>query len=229
MKHGHQAFGILFFAVGIGNSALAQSGPTGGFLLKSSNVVSPSKPSTTVEMWAWFDYIPGQAEMFSGTKTNLRASEGEWSNIANHFGIIVDPSPIVVGSHVFGMVLGQLHFPPAGIYANPSNPILLFSMDWSTTNFDKRMVSIETFDTQVFEVYINQQGSTANLPLSSIIEGSGFIKVVPAPGGAAAILSLACLAAARRRTGNENPAQPPVAHRISTSATSGRLNSIGGR
>ncbi len=43
------------FATGIAVSAIAQPSPTGGFMLTSTNVVTPSNPITTIGLWAWFD------------------------------------------------------------------------------------------------------------------------------------------------------------------------------
>lgn len=197
MKLKNRAGGIVLVVGCAHTVSFAQSGPNGGFLLTSSNTVSPSNPSTTVELWAWFDYIPGRAEMFAGTETNIRADEGMWSNVTYQFPIIPPPG-VIVGTQVINLVASQLHAPPLGIYANPANPILLFTMDWSTTTFDTRTVPIETFDTQVFAVYINQQGAWALLPQSSIFEGSAVIKVVPAPG-ALAPFAIAGMAAVRRR------------------------------
>jgi hypothetical protein len=58
------------------STAAAQQG---GWLIESSNIVSPSQPTTTIEVWAWFE-DPLQRLAFSGGNFDVHASQGEVFN-----------------------------------------------------------------------------------------------------------------------------------------------------
>ncbi|MEO1007095.1 MAG: PEP-CTERM sorting domain-containing protein [Planctomycetota bacterium] len=103
------------------------------------------------------------------------------------------------GTGVDGIVAGQLNFPPAGIYADSSNPIAFWQATYTApdmvdTPFD---VDLST-RTSRFDVYLDMMSSLSESRLGDLTEGSGVIRVVPAPASLA-LLGLGGLAAARRR------------------------------
>ena len=60
--------------------ASAAAAQQGGWLIESSNVVSPSKPTTTVEVWAWFDDPTGERNAFGWGDFDFIAGDGQFSN-----------------------------------------------------------------------------------------------------------------------------------------------------
>ncbi len=188
---------ISLCSLGLAGPLSAQPSPTGGFTLVSSNTVSPTNPTTVVELWAWFNFVPTQAEIFGVARTNIEASDGDWSSASYTLQQGPHLGPMISGSFILDIHTGQLHFPPAGIFAKPDNPILIMTAEWTTIDFTPRLVDLTTFGTDKFWIYQNQQGSsTLQLPPSSIFEGSGVIQVVPAPSAG---LIMACGVLARRR------------------------------
>jgi len=100
---------------------------------------------------------------------------------------------------VDGILAGQLNFPPAMIFADPSSPIAFWQATYTapddvTDGFD---VALST-DTSRFDVYIDRERSASESRIDQLVEGSGTISVVPAPASLA-LLGLGGLAAARRR------------------------------
>ena len=183
--------------IGLGWPAGAQT-IQGGYEFRVSNVVSPSRPTATVEVWAWFDNVPGVSEVWGGGDFDLVASDGEWSwNFVFPLSR-PDPGPIVRGSSIIGVATGQLHLPAIGIFGDPSNPIWIFAAEWSTTDFTQRSVSLDTTNTTSFFVAAWQTGATFGIWPTGFIPGSGEISVVPPPGSLV-VLSGAFVSARRRR------------------------------
>ena len=176
-------------------SAAAQS-LSGGITIKVSNTITPAQPSAMIEFWGWFTPVPGTADLFSGVNTTVSASEPGWnaSSLGSPSGILHSPINPVGGK--FQIIAGQPHFPPAGVFGNPSNPLLLFWVEWSATSFSKRTIDLTT-DSKGVGV-VNMAGVTINIPPGSVSEGSAEIHVVPSPAPLA-LLCLAPLLARRRR------------------------------
>ena len=156
--------------------------------------VNPAAPSCRVRVEAFFspnDYA------VAGVRFNVTAGDGEWANnvvlapmtTGSNPGVIANPS-------VNGITAGQLNFPPAGIFADPSNPIGCWAADWSTANFAGRLVPVSTTTTR-FDVY-GLRTSPVSGPRSPVSEGRDLIVVTPAPS-ALALLGLGGLIAGRRR------------------------------
>ena len=80
----HSAALAAAVAIGLGSPAGAQT-IRGGWEFRVSNAVSPSQPTATVEVWAWFDFVPGVSELFAAGIFDLVASEGAWSNVTYWF------------------------------------------------------------------------------------------------------------------------------------------------
>ena len=96
-----------------------------------------------------------------------------------------------------GILAGQLNFPPAGIFADPSNPIAFhtFEYTWDGSLSGPVLLDIETRTSDFFE-YVDRDRSVSD-PLADITEGRARI-VIPAPASAL-ILGLGALTAVRRR------------------------------
>lgn len=187
-------------AVGIAGSASGQSNAT--FLIEVSNVVTPSSPEATVEVWGiWEDLGPPMSNMshvFIGADYDLVADEGEFTSAIIDLVFTGNTAGSPMGNRVTGAALGQLHLP---LVANAvfDNPILLAHYTWQTTDFRTRRVGLVTEGTSDIRV----AGFISLLPISLIstfTPGSGRIEVVPA-GGSVPLLVLGCVAAAHRGRG----------------------------
>jgi hypothetical protein len=165
--------------------------------IKVSNTISPGQPSATVEAWAVWDpdqyafwkahfdfYSSPDPGGFSDPERLLRGP-------GTHDGV-VEPD----GDAVIGTVALQLHFPAGGIFADTSNPILMWRVTWSTSDFTPRMVDLHTA-TAEFALFVDDSGNGHSF-IDDFVDGSGAIQVVPSPGPAALVMG-ACLAALRRR------------------------------
>ncbi|MFI4916496.1 MAG: PEP-CTERM sorting domain-containing protein, partial [Phycisphaerales bacterium JB060] len=139
----------------------------------------------------------------AGIATNFVASEGStgWSDLA-----VLAPMDgpgtsggAASGTGVDGIIAGQLNFPPAGIYADDTNPIAFWSATYTAPAdvADAFTVDLST-NTSKFDVYIDMMRATSESRLADLSEGAGAINVVPAPASLA-LLGLGGLAAARRR------------------------------
>ncbi|MCH7793319.1 MAG: hypothetical protein IID31_13690 [Planctomycetes bacterium] len=186
---------ILFTA-----PALAQV-EDGTYLLISSNTVSPTTPTTTIGIWAtWTD--PRVEYIFGAGDFDLTAGGGVFSNPANVLNGPGSTTGVIAGNVISGAANGQLHIPPLGIIGSRNNPILLATYDWTTSNFTRRSVSLDTNNTTAFVVQTWDtsfgNSNTRNLFPGSFTPGSGVINVVPAPA-VWVVLALPLVAATRRR------------------------------
>ncbi len=165
----------------------------GTYLLTSSNTVSPTTPTITIEVWAAWTDPTGPPFLFDRGDFDLTASDGIFANPANMRrgtpGTIT--RNVVSGANIF-----QIHLPPLGLFGSTDNPILLATYDWSTTDFTPRTVNLHTSNTTTFNV----KGLLHTTPLypGEFTPGSGVITVVPAPG-AWLVVALPLIASRRRQ------------------------------
>jgi hypothetical protein len=189
-----KAFALVAVA-GVAAAATAQS--------VNINVANPTLnpgESTTVTLTAGYG---GTDYAVAGVATNLISSVGSdgWSDIA-----LVAPmngpgtsAGTASATGVDGVIAGQLNFPPAGIFADPTNPIAFWQGTYTAPAVvaDAFTVDLSTRTTR-FDAYLAREQSTSASRLADLTEGSGAINVVPAPASLA-LLGLGGLAAARRR------------------------------
>ncbi len=106
---------------------------------------------------------------------------------------------------IFGNVLGQLNFPPAMIYADPTNPVDVWEVTFTAPLGAGGGYRVDMLtDTHLYDVYIERESSTSIRITDLVTEGEASIFVVPAPASAA-VLALGLSATRRRR---ERPARP---------------------
>ncbi len=108
---------------------------------------------------------------------------------------------MATGSSYDGIIAGQLNFPPAGIFADPTNPIAFWQVDYSF-EFDPRggpaVLDLRTLTTR-FDVYVDRDSGTSESRLDGLVEGEGQVVIFPAPGTGIALLGGLALALRRRR------------------------------
>jgi MYXO-CTERM domain-containing protein len=174
-------------------SAAAQpSSPT--FILTPTGDVSPTSPSTHIDVFARWDETA--EHVFSGANYDLVASDGEFIDAELILLFTGSNAGTLAGSRVSGAVIGQIHLPPFSPGMR-GNPIWLARYEWITTDFTPRTVELSTENTTQFRVTPLPGGLTINL-MSSFTPGSGSFNVTPAPS-ALALIGLGALVAARRR------------------------------
>jgi uncharacterized protein (TIGR03382 family) len=152
--------------------------------------------TATVEIWAGFD---DNLYAFAGGAfaVNTDDAAGSWSDFDRDLTGPGTKGGTANGGNVTDIITGQLHFPPANIFADTSNPILAWHGTFTTTDLSFRDVALSTASTK-FDIYINDAGVSDQF-LDSLVELAGTIGVgVPTPG-TAALLGLGALAAGRRR------------------------------
>jgi hypothetical protein len=169
-----------------------------GVLITVSNTVSPQHPSTTIDLWAYFqpDFYA-----FAGAAFDVLASPdaGDFSDPTifltgpgQQTGMIAPD-----GDSVLGAITGQLQFPDANIFADRANPILHWRVTWTTNDFTARRVDVVTL-TRLYGLYLDVWGNSINAYDETFTEGLGTINVIPAPAPGAPALGVA-FAFRRRR------------------------------
>ncbi|MEQ8317780.1 MAG: hypothetical protein RIE77_02185 [Phycisphaerales bacterium] len=108
----------------------------------------------------------------------------------------------VSGTGVDGIIAGQLNFPLAGIYADPTNPIAFWAVDWiyepgGPGPGSDVLLHVVT-ETTRFDVYTDRLLATSEFRVDELEEGELLI-VVPAPSSAVALVGGLALASRRRR------------------------------
>ncbi len=103
-----------------------------------------------------------------------------------------------VGS-IDGIIAGQLNFPTAQIYADPTNPIAFWEADFTVDSSlsGPVILDIQTVTTK-YDVYLARERSTSESRLADLVEGELRI-VVPAPASSLALLGGLAITARRRR------------------------------
>jgi hypothetical protein len=182
-------------------SATTHAQTNGTFLLVSSNTVSPSTPTTTIEIWAtWVD--PSARFLFGGTNYDIEAGDGVFTGGTLALGSS-PPNSIgaISGRKVTGAAIGQFLLVCDPFGCPNENPILLATYDWTTTDFTPRTVALESLNTNNFVVgtpVIPGPQILVQMYPSEFTPGSGVITVVPAPAGWL-VLALPLVGMRRRR------------------------------
>lgn len=194
---------------GLATTAAAQMSPNGWIIEIQDPILAPAghssglPQSTTVEVYAKFDGDLDYA--FAAGLFDFVASEGTLPNWS--FNQRIAPFNAIPGAIFDGMLLppevldvnpGQLHFPPAGIIGLDDNPALVWTIEYTATDFTERFIDLETV-TSRFDLYIDESlPDSRTLDTSMLMEGMGQVQIIPAPG-ALACLGLAGLTLLRRR------------------------------
>lgn len=165
-------------------------------------VLEPGE-STTVRLLANF---PADDFAFASAQLDVLADAGglditgSWSDLSVLPPMDAGPpSGRVTDRGIEGILAGQLSFPAAGIYADPTNPIAFYEFTFFA---DPALgggyrVDLTTL-TDRFLVYADRESAETTSYLNILSEGAASITVVPAPAGAF-VLALGLAAGRRRR------------------------------
>jgi hypothetical protein len=149
-----------------------------GFIISVLSRVTEVHPSTTVEVWATFE---PNLHAFAGAKLDFDASPdtGGLSDPSIPFDDlygILEPGDVAPdGDSVQAILTAQMACHPNWCPFDTANPILVWQVTWSTTDFTPRTIALATTTTK-FDVYINEQG-VSDQYLDSLVEGAGLIEV----------------------------------------------------
>ncbi|MEO1008449.1 MAG: hypothetical protein AAFX79_07770 [Planctomycetota bacterium] len=106
---------------------------------------------------------------------------------------------VIVADGIDGILAGQLNFPTAGIYADPTNPIAFWQIDLTLVDTPTSPVFLSaTTETTRFDVYIDMGSAMSVSRLDDLQEADILVALLPSPG-TAAMLGLGGLLACRRR------------------------------
>ncbi len=188
----------------------------GGWLIEViGEAVSPSNPSTTIRVSAYF---PAHLQGFYGGQFDLVGSDptGTMSNF-----LLPEPlGPLPPGPHgcfgliVFGAVPGGYRFSflqegIVGCLPHPANPLPILEAQWTTTDFTPRIVDLETRNSIQFLVWVDTNGNWIDLiPRNEFRHGTAMIQVIPAPAGTLVLLGVTAMCVRRQRAGSKHPAAP---------------------
>lgn len=135
------------------------------------------------------------------TSVLINEAQGTFSNarlLAPMNGPGTVPGVIGAGS-IDGIIAGQLNFPTAGIFADPTNPIGFWAVDFTVDGSlsGPTILDIESM-TSKYDVYLERTRATSQSRLVELDEGALQI-VIPAPAGGLALLGGLAMVARRRR------------------------------
>lgn len=200
--------GLAALASPLAQTAQAQMSPNGWIIKVRDPILAPVghpsglPQSTVIEVCAKFDadlyhaFAGGAFDFLSGETS----APSDWSGnvlIAPFNPIGTNPGTLSAGGDgATGIVAGQVFFPPL-IIADTSNPALVWSITYTASDFTERFIDLETL-TRRFDAYIGTLGESRTLDVSTLMEGTGRIQIIPAPG-ALGCLGLAGFALVRRR------------------------------
>lgn len=176
-------------------SAAGQDG-TLNFNFPNGSVYTGAQP-VQVELWVHVTSHPTYYA-FAGWLGDVLGDDptATWSNLATP---LPPTLPVSLGTPGNGSVLnisvGQLHFPPAGIFAKTDNPIMIWSGEWSSTDLTPRFVELRT-KTVKAEAYVTVNNGYKLL----LSEALGDIRVVPTPQVWVWLLAPCIAATVRRRS-----------------------------
>jgi len=180
------------------------SAQTVGVTIDVDNPVLAPGESTTVTLFASFDDADhalaglGMDLLFDSP---IAAPRRHWSGL-EYLPPFDGPGPppgSVTDTSIDLIIAGQLQFPPAMIYADPSNPIAFWRATFTAPLDAGRFYEVDLVtDVLRFDVYVAPDSSTSERRMDVLVEGEATIAVVPAPG-TAAVLALGLAATRRRR------------------------------
>lgn len=171
-------------------------------ILVDEPVLAPGD-STAVTLEASFatsDYgVAGiLTDLVADTTEDISGAWSDWQLVSPMNGPGTTPGVADGVGGFAGILAGQLHFPPAGIYGFPQNPILFWTATFTApVDGGGYRVDLST-ETSRFEMYTDRASIHSESRLDVLVEGEGSIFVVPAPSGGAVLL-LGLGATARRR------------------------------
>ena len=87
--------------------------------------------------------------------------------------------PVRCDVGICGFLTGQLNFPPAGIYADPSSPLPAFNFSYRAPHFSEPAEIVFETQTSVFDVYLERESTESASRLDELAEGRATILVVP--------------------------------------------------
>lgn len=161
---------VLLAVIGWVHPILAQE----TFHFQPRSVATPDSPRVDIDVLAAFN--PDDFA-FASTSFALEAQEGGFVDYSCLYGPCGSFPPVLDGRFLRNIIVGQLHFPPAGIHADDSNPYLVFRATWRPDSFEPRDVRVQSISTTRFHVYLHRETAMSEDRMDTFTEGSGVIRV----------------------------------------------------
>jgi hypothetical protein len=188
---------IVFALACICGSAAAQS----RIIVDVEDAMLLPGESTTVTLSAAW---PPSEYAFASIRTGIGMAieAGSWSDL--ELIPVMDGPGTTAGTPAGGGVTGifawQFNFGPTGSEPDLSNPIPFWRGTYTAPDMVPTPMELEfTTMTTQFEVYFMPRSLETTSYLDELTEGTGVIRVVPAPGPVAMLLAGGCWAGRRRR------------------------------
>jgi uncharacterized protein (TIGR03382 family) len=206
---GNTTLGLGLAAVALVAGAARAQMPAEGWIIDVADPVlapvghaSGLPQSTVITLRAKFDgatdyaFAAGELDFIAG---ELGVAGVNWTDNAllSPFDGMGTSAGTLEADGASGIIAGQLHFPAAGIFADTSNPVDVWRIEYTATDFTPRFIDLSTLTTR-FDVYVDTTGISRTVDPGMLMEGTGRIQIIPAPA-TAALGALAGLAAVRRR------------------------------
>ncbi|MCW5757452.1 MAG: hypothetical protein KIT54_09470 [Phycisphaeraceae bacterium] len=160
---------VLLAVIGWVHPILAQE----TFHFQPRSVATPDSPVVDIYVLAAFN--PDDFAFASATFA-IEAHDGQFVGYECLYGPCGSP-PLFDGRFLRNIVEGQLHFPPAGIIGDDSNPFPVSLARWQPDSFEPRDVHIQSISTTRFFVYLHRETSLSQDRIDTFTEGSGVIRV----------------------------------------------------
>lgn len=207
--------GLSALAGPLGQQAQAQMSPNGWIIKVENPILAPAghpsglPQSTVITVCAKFDSAEDYA--FAAGLFDFVASEGMVTNWSANMRIAPFDAGGAIGGPDEGTLMargardakpGQVHFPAGGILGSPSNPAEVWTITYTATDFSERFIDLATATDAGLKGFALYEDATTprsrRIDASLLMEGSGRIQVIPAPGSIACV-GLAWLVIGRRR------------------------------
>ena len=104
-----------------------------------------------VELWAHF---PDDGHAFAGATLDILTNGVEWVKVGDPcmLGLGLGHQGDIVGDDVENIVVGQIHFPPGGIFADTANPIRVWCGEFEASGgFPYRSILTDTSDYEYYD------------------------------------------------------------------------------
>ncbi|UYV12392.1 MAG: hypothetical protein NCW75_13970 [Phycisphaera sp.] len=201
----HQSATVILFTLGTLVSCPVVA--SGQALFLDVGDPSPTRPGeiNTMTLGASFDRSADYA--VAGIATSLVYNEVRGEFLFSNPRLIAPmagpgtSAGVLAASSIDDIIAGQLNFPPAGIYADPTNPIFFWAVDY-TFEFDPAggpaVLDLQTVTTR-FDVYVSMDSATSESRLGDLREVDQQLVIFPTPASGSALFLGIAMATRRRR------------------------------
>ncbi|MFI4881929.1 MAG: PEP-CTERM sorting domain-containing protein [Phycisphaerales bacterium JB064] len=178
-------------------------GPLGSGFPQSTTITVSAKFDDSVD----FAFATGLFDLVAADPLGPGVAGVNWTanGLLTPFDFSGTSDGVLTGTGAMGVQPGQLHAPFAGSIGVSANPVAVWTIDYTATDFSlDRVIPLDTVTdpgSKGFWVYSSAAGSgSRQIDVGSLMEGAGMIRVVPAPATLGLMgLALVGISVRRRR------------------------------